>query len=360
MDRSTGQMRVTARGLTVLMTGLVLLAGGLWARYPAVIGLGAAACAAMLVAAVGAAVPIPLGVARAVRPARVSRGEPCAAEVTVTNRSRWSALSVAGHDEVAGAAVPFRVPRLGPGRSSTVRVEVPTHRRGVIAFGPLEVRRSSWADLLGVDRRYGSFAHVVVEPAVHDALGLPGGSRRGHVGADERVEHGGTDLVGLREYVPGDDLRRLHWATSARQGALMVREDADPSAPHLTVLLDDSVDAYDDDGFEEAVDVAASLLATAAAGGAPARLVTVSAAVEVDCLASTEPAPLDPAALDALTRVTTTRTVHGPARLAALERALGSGTPDVLAVVTGARGDVARLVLEAERAASGAVLVVDP
>ena len=55
----------------------------------------------------------------------------------------------------------------------------------------------------------------------------------------QRLELGGTDLVGLHEYTMGDDLRRLHWATSARTGTLMVREDADPAEPHVCVLLDD-------------------------------------------------------------------------------------------------------------------------
>src|SRR5690606_25094747 len=154
-------------------------------------------------------------------------------------------------------------------------------RRGEIAFGPLTLHRYALADLAEVRQTYGERTTVLVEPRILDALSLPAGTRRGHIGADERIAHGGTDLTGLREYLPGDDLRRLHWATSARRGSLMVREDADPSAPHLSVLLDDRTDSYDGDGFEEAVDVAASLLATAAESRSPSRIVTFSGSVDV-------------------------------------------------------------------------------
>lgn len=358
---SGSSLRLSARGLIVLGSGLLLLASGLAARYPAIVGLGAAMLATVLIALLGVLVAVPLEVTRSVRPARVVRHASCTARVTVTNRARWTALSVDGIDRVGGQDRPFRVSRLPAGASRETEVDVPTQRRGTIDFGPLVVRRTSWGELAGVDRRYGSFAQVVVEPRVHDALGLPAGSRRGHVGADERVAHGGTDLVGLREYIPGDDLRRLHWATSARYGTLMVREDADPSAPHLTVLLDDDPAAYVDDGFEEAVDVAASLLAVAAERGSPARLVTTSGRTELDC-----PPPaglgagLDPHVVDVLTHVELAPVPDASVRAELLDRALSAGSPDVLAVVTGSRAPLDPFVLEAERSATGVVLVLDP
>ena len=93
----------------------------------------------------------------------------------------------------------------------------------------------------------------------------------------ESLELGGTDLVGLHEYTVGDDLRRLHWATSARTGTLMVREDADPAQPHVCVLLDDRQQSYaHPDDFEEAVELAAALCRVAVEAGDPLRLRTSS------------------------------------------------------------------------------------
>jgi hypothetical protein len=149
--------------------------------------------------------------------------------------------------------------------------------------------------------------------------------------------------VGLREYVPGDDLRRLHWATSARTGTLMIREDADPALPHLAVVLDDNALAYDDPhDFEDAVEVAASLVSAAVESGHPVRLLTSSGSVDVSVV-------VEPSfALAALADLAVT-SVARPVPLRDL---------DVVAVVCGASSDLPSLLLEAGRAAFGVVLTV--
>jgi uncharacterized protein (DUF58 family) len=196
----------------------------------------------------------------------------------------------------------------------------------------------------------GDVTDVRVVPRVLPVRGLPSGVRRGHVGADERVERGGTDLVGLREYVPGDDLRRLHWATSAKTGVLMVREDADPARPHLAVLLDDRVGSHpDEEGFEDAVETAASLLTAAVAGGHPVRLMSASGGVDLEV-----PAGMleDDTTLAALADIQPVSDMD--ALLSVPARDL-----DVVAVISGAGADRASLLMEAGRASVGVVLVVD-
>lgn len=48
----------------------------------------------------------------------------------------------------------------------------------------------------------------------------------------------GDVVRGVREYVPGDPLRRVHWPSSARRGDLVVKEVEEPAAPRLVVALD--------------------------------------------------------------------------------------------------------------------------
>ncbi|WP_154792659.1 DUF58 domain-containing protein [Occultella kanbiaonis] len=352
-------MRLTGRGWAVLGSTAALLGFGLWARYPGLVGLGAVLAVALVCALVTVLVPAPLRIRRRVRPPRVARLEECSATVEVTNASTWLAQSVTGHDLVGGRRTPFVLPRMPPGATVSTDVPIPTAHRGVIDFGPLTLHRFSFLDLIEVGQEHGDSAAVLVEPRILDALGLPAGARRGHIGADERIAHGGTDLVGLREYVAGDDLRRLHWATSARLATLMVREDADPSAPHLTVLLDDRAGSYagshDGEDFEEAVDVAASLLAAAAGVESPARIVTIGAGLDEQLPApapATGPAGLDPHVLGALARLEASDGEQGSG--------LFAGSPDVLAVITGPNSDLGDLLLTASGAPSGVVLVVDP
>lgn len=76
-----------------------------------------------------------------------------------------------------------------------------------------------------------------------------------------------------REYVPGDDPRRINWKTSARLDTLIVRETEQPAVMRCVVVLDLEADGYDDDGFERAVSAAASIVTASAQAGVSSRLV---------------------------------------------------------------------------------------
>jgi uncharacterized protein (DUF58 family) len=345
-----GRLRLTARGVGALVLGVSLLGLGVWWRYPGMAGFGAA-----LVLLVGAAVgsvllPAPVDAARTVRPRTVHRLGACAGTLTLTSTSRRLPVRLDAVDLIGGTPIGIEVPPLKPGAESSVVYPIPTTRRGVLPVGPLELRRPGLAGLAGARMSLGDVTEVRVVPRVLPVRGLPSGVRRGHVGADERVERGGTDLVGLREYVPGDDLRRLHWATSARTGVLMVREDADPARPHLAVLLDDRAGSHpDEDGFEDAVETAASLLAAAVAGGHPVRLMSASGGVDLEVAAGTLE---DDTTLAALADVQPVSDVDDPLSLPVRDL-------DVVAVISGAGAERASLLLEAGRASVGVVLVVD-
>ena len=48
----------------------------------------------------------------------------------------------------------------------------------------------------------------------------------------------GSEMFGIREYRPGDSLRRIHWRSSARHGELVVREYEPPGMRTLAILVD--------------------------------------------------------------------------------------------------------------------------
>jgi uncharacterized protein (DUF58 family) len=138
-------------------------------------------------------------------------------------------------------------------------------RRGRHRLGPL---RHSVTDALGLAR-----AQRIV-PAVAEVLALP----RVHPLDPQRAASGlgsatestvlktslvGSDDVLVREYLPGDDVRRIHWRSTARTGELMVRREEQAWDPSAVVLLDNRSRAFGrtepDPRFEWLVSAAASI-----------------------------------------------------------------------------------------------------
>jgi uncharacterized protein (DUF58 family) len=111
---------------------------------------------------------------------------------------------------------------------------------------------------------------------------VPVGVARSLDGQVDKVPHGTITFDTLREYVIGDELRKVHWRTSARVGQLMVREDLDTSLPRVVVLVDDRAAAYrdlTDDGsanFESVCEAAASVVVATVRADLPLQLLLTS------------------------------------------------------------------------------------
>ncbi|MCO6011661.1 DUF58 domain-containing protein [Actinoallomurus purpureus] len=162
---------------------------------------------------------------------------------------------------------------------------------------------------------------------------LPSGRNHHLEGPTSDTAPAGTvTFHALREYVVGDDLRHIHWRSSARTGTLMVRQLVDASMPQTTIVVDTGADAYaDPDDFELAVDAAASVAAGAARMNFPVRVLTGDGP-----LVETRGGAHDvDAILDRLARLSRTAVAH--AALEVARRVRGGGA---LVLVTGGRGEI--------------------
>jgi uncharacterized protein (DUF58 family) len=281
-------MRVTVRGWGLLVVALALLGVGFRYGYPELAALGGAGVAAVVAAIAFVAWRPRLSVLRAADPDRVTRGEVSQVRLRIGNASRLFGASVVARDRVGplgGRRGTVSVPlvRLRPGRTTDVTYEAPTQRRGVIEVGPLEITRRDPLGLVGVVRRYGVTSRIWVRPRVHLVAAVPVGLSRSMDGRVDRVPHGSITFAALREYVVGDDLRQVHWRTSARVGELMVREHVDTSLPRIVLLLDDRAGAHTRDAtgestFEAACEAAASVLVAAVHADVHVELLLVSGA----------------------------------------------------------------------------------
>ncbi|GLY99871.1 DUF58 domain-containing protein [Actinoplanes sp. NBRC 103695] len=255
---------VTARGYGVAAAAVVLLLAGFRFGYPDLVVIGVAAVLAAAMAVVFALWRPTLKVDRHADPDRVARGDPATMNLTVHNASRFRAASLVAVDRCGGRDVPVPLLRLRPGKDTTETYAVPTERRGVVPVGPLQVRRSDPLGLIELARGYGGTTTVWVHPRIHLLRAVPAGLSRSLDGRIDKVPHGTITFDSLREYVVGDEMRRVHWRSSAKVGELMVREQLDTSEPTIVVLLDDRTQAHPDpETFESACEAAASIIAAA-------------------------------------------------------------------------------------------------
>lgn len=257
-------MRPTRRGVAVLAVAAALVAAGWWLRYPLLTVLGAAGLAAV-VAALSVVRRAPrVEVTRTIRPERVERGRPAVALLSV----RPPGTPVTIRDWVAGQVHVVRT-------ADTAEYPLPTSARGRFVLVPLEVGREDPLGLAHGRHRTGGSSTLTVHPRQLPARPYGGHSRAAALGpAADDLWQGADEQRGVREYQPGDEVRHLHWKATAHTGRLMVRELADPRQASLTVLLDTRIGSLSEADFEEAVDLAASLLAAATQAGLRARLFT--------------------------------------------------------------------------------------
>jgi uncharacterized protein (DUF58 family) len=271
-------MRLTLRGWCTLAIAVVLIALGIVAGYPVLVTLGAIALGAV-VAAVGVAGRRPrVEVIRELFPDRVERGGRAGVTLRVHNPGTRRQAGFTAIDRVGADRVTVAVRALAGGAEQSYLNELPTGRRGRHEVGPMSLRRADALGLGGSELLIGDTATLWVYPKTHPMRAVAGGLPLHHHDgeATETSPRGSLDVREVRAYVPGDEVRHLHWKATARTGQLMIRDYADPHQPRFTVLLDNRREIRTSAEFEEAVELAASLVVSAAGADHRCQLVTPS------------------------------------------------------------------------------------
>ena len=208
-----------------------------------------------------------LRVRRTLNPARVHAGDLARVEVTATNIGDGRTPVLGLRDPVAGTrGARLHLVPLRHAERARAAYRLPTEHRGVVAVGPLTIEV---ADPFGLARHRRPGARrieLTVLPHV-DPIGAPtgGGDRDplGNVVQHRSVGRQGDEFYALREYVVGDDLRRVHWKSTARRDDLMVRQDEMPWQQRTTVVLDTRRSSHTEASLERAVSAAASVTTAA-------------------------------------------------------------------------------------------------
>lgn len=269
-------MRLTRRGVLTLVAAVVLFVTGQLAGYPLLLALGSIAAAAVVAALAVAGRRPRVDVTRNMHPDRVERGSGAVYTLLVRNPGTRRQAGFSAVDRMGPRTLSIAVRPLAGGAEQPYHNPLPTERRGRHEVGPLTLRR---ADALGLGQSQlfvGDTATLWVYPRTHPVRAVAGGRPLQHHdgAATETSPRGSLDIREVREYVAGDEVRHLHWKATARTGRLMIRDYADPHQPQFTVLLDNRMVIPAEPEFEEAVELAASLMVAAAKADHRCQLVT--------------------------------------------------------------------------------------
>ncbi len=224
-----------------------------------------------------------LSCSRTLQPDRVQVGNPAQVVLRLENLSRIPTGLMLLEDRVPyalGSRPRFVLNRLYARQHGEVTYTVRADVRGRYELGPLSVRLTDPFGLCELTRSFTSTERLVVTPVV---VPLPpvrvGGewTGSGESRARSAAVHGEDDAA-TREYRHGDDLRKVHWRSTARTGELMVRREEQPWHTTATVLLDTRASGHRGDGpassFEWAVSAAASAGVHLSRAGYTTRMVT--------------------------------------------------------------------------------------
>ncbi len=264
---------MTRTGVAALLAGVIAVVAGLWLHWVAFTLVGGGLVALVVVGLFSILRPPRLTIDRQIQPPRVPKGSPAIAFLSFANKGRTSVGVTVANQPFGNTRVRTVIPRLRQGESGVRTYRLPTTRRGIFDVGPVEVTRRDPLEMFRVSRKYGQTERIWVYPRMLPFRPLPTGITRFLEGpSSDTSPQGNITFHRLRNYVLGDDLRLVHWRSSARTGNLVVKHNVDTSQPYGVVLLDLRPSLYTETSFEYAIDIAASVLAATASNKAPVEL----------------------------------------------------------------------------------------
>jgi uncharacterized protein (DUF58 family) len=177
-------------------------------------------------------------------------------------------------------AQPFFIPGLVRNQPINLTYQTQGDRRGLYAFSQLPLHSRGPFGLFHLQHTLTVPTEVLIYPAYHPLKRLRVFEKR-EIAEQQSLRIGrGSQIIGTREYHPGDSLRQVHWRSTARLGKLVVKEFTDDDQPAMTVVLDlqrgSNVGQGKFSTFETAIRMAASLGYYATRKNIPFRLVASS------------------------------------------------------------------------------------
>jgi uncharacterized protein (DUF58 family) len=275
---------LTTRGRSFLAAGLAACLCGLVLGETDLLRVGVFLCVLPFATAVLVArTRYRLSCVRRIEPQRVPVGEPAQVVLRLENLSRVPSGVLLLEDRLPyslGGRPRYVVNHIESRGVREVAYVVRSDVRGRYPIGPLSLRFADLFGLIELTRSFTTAGALMVTPRVVPlgAMQLAGNRSGGGDSHARSIATSGEDDVTPREYRHGDDLRRVHWRSTARHGELMVRREEQPWQNSGVLFLDSRARAHRGDGpgssLEWAITAAASIGSRLSRDGFGLRLVT--------------------------------------------------------------------------------------
>jgi uncharacterized protein (DUF58 family) len=278
---------MTTRGICFLSAGGVAVILGFVLGERGLLSVGVALIALPLLAAVAARRgQYRLSTSRTITPARVPIGHTSTVTLRLENVSRIPTGLLLAEDEVPyalGSRPRYVLDKIERRGIRQLTYSLRSDRRGKFEIGPIRLRVADSFGLVELERSASGRTTFVVTPRVV-TLSRTVISRTWAGEGEGRARltsTAGEDDVIPREYRDGDELRRVHWRSTARYGELMVRREEQRWRNRATIFLDTRSRSHMGAGmassFEAAVSAAASVGVHVAREGLTGQFVTDNA-----------------------------------------------------------------------------------
>jgi Protein of unknown function DUF58 len=274
----------TTRGTSFLAAGVAAALAGIFLNERDLVSVGVLLLVLPLFSALAAGrARYRLSCVRSISPPRVAAGQSATVRLHLENVSRLPTGLLLAEDAVPyalGTRPRYVINGIERGGARDLSYPLRSDVRGKFVVGPLEIRIADSFGLVELGRSFSSSTTFVVTPKV---VPLPrsvlAGSWLGDGdGRTRSTAAAGEDDVVPRAYRDGDELRRVHWRSTARYGELMVRREEQQWRNRVLLLLDTRRGAHAGSGsassFEAAVSAAASIGSHLAHEGLDGQLVT--------------------------------------------------------------------------------------
>lgn len=252
---------VSPLGWAVTGTGIACLIAFLPLGWHELLVFGIVAMVMML-----AAIALSLGNTRfhasiAVSNHRVTVGDTVSVIVGIDNTGRTPTTTARGYLPIGDARERFNIPMLAPGQSKQTDVELRTVSRAILPIGPLHIRKGDPFGLVRHEKELADRITVFIHPRTVRLDTLNAGVPRDLEGQPSgQIVDDDLDFYGLREYEPGDDVRNVHWLSSAKTGTLMIRQYEATRRTDTSVTISVNPDEYaNGEEFEMAVSIHSSI-----------------------------------------------------------------------------------------------------